>query len=274
LSDRLIRRYLAANRLRERAEWQWARVRGLRDAWINGLWLGMFDRDALARLDELHYETLVERGGGNPYAYSDEQWNRSGLSAWEAAVVDEHLPPGGRVVVTGAGGGREVLALRERGFDAVGYEPHPSLVAAGRAILERCGHPDRLHRSARDLFPEAEGRCDAVVVGWGSYMLMPGRARRVAFLEAARERLVEGGPVLLSFFVRSPEDRSFQRLAATANRIRRLRGREPADVGDALRPNYAHFFTQAELEEELAEAGFEAVAFEARPYGHAVARRL
>jgi hypothetical protein len=274
LSDGLIRGYLASDRLRKRAGAQWARVRGVRDAWIDGLWLGMFDREALARLDELHYETLVAHTGGSPYAYSDERWNRSGLFPWEAAVADEHLPAGGQVVVTGAGGGREVLALCERGLDAVGYEPHPALVTSGRALLDRCGHPDRLHLSARDVFPGEEARCDAVVVGWSSYMLIPGRSRRVAFLKAARERLVEGGPVLLSFFVRPPEDRSFDRLVATANRIRRLRGFEPAEVGDALCPNYAHFFTRAELEEELAEAGFEAVAFEERPYGHAVARRL
>lgn len=274
MSDHLIRRYLAANRLRKAAKQQWARVQGVGDAWIDGFWLGMFDREALARLDELHYGTLVERGGGNPYTYSDENWNTSGLFPWEAAAVDEHLPPGGRVVVTGAGGGREVLALRKRGFDAIGYEPHPGLVATGRAILERCGHADRLHESARDHFPAAADRCDAVVVGWGSYMLIPGRARRLAFLEAARERLAGGGPVLLSFFVRAPEDRSFHRLAATANRVRGLRRLEAAEVGDALRPNYAHFFTRAEIEQELADAGFEVVGFEPRPYGHAVARAV
>jgi hypothetical protein len=239
---------------------------------IDGACLGLFDRDGLAMLDELHYETLVERTRGAAFSYDDETWNTSGLQPWEAAIVDAHFPAGGRVIVTGAGGGREVLALTQRGFDAVGYEPHPGLVRAGSAILAAHGTEGRLRASARDVFPDAEGGADAVLVGWSSYMLIPGRQRRVAFLRAARARLAPGAPILVSFFVRSASERDYHRVAAIANVVRRVRGAELAQVGDTLRPNFVHAFAVDEIREELAAGCFELATFHAEPYGHAVAR--
>jgi hypothetical protein len=238
---------------------------------LDGLWLGLLDREALAALDERHYSSLTERGGGAAFTYSDASYNRRGLQPWEAQAVQAHFPPGGRVVVTGAGGGREVLGLLDLGFDAVGFEPHPDLVRAGAAQLAHGGHPERLHVVARDTYPAGE-RADAVVVGWGSYMLMPSRARRVAFLGAVREHVDAGAPVLVSFFVREPGGRGYAWSARIARALRRGLGRPgEVEVGDALRPNFVHFFTRPELEAELAAAGFALTAFAGRPYGHAVA---
>ncbi len=236
------------------------------NALSNGLWLGVMDRRALDLIDEIYYEGKSR--------YVDEAYNSSGLRDWEREMIDTHFPESGRVVVTAAGGGREVLALLERGYDAVGYEPNEQLVTAGAAFLERRGHEDRLRVVDRDVFPPDAGRCDAVVVGWGSYMLIPGRARRVEFLRAARRRLSDGGPILLSFYVRAPEVRSFLTIARAANFARRLRRLPPVELGDALSPNYTHHFTHDDVASELEEAGFRLVLFEAEPYGHAVARAV
>jgi hypothetical protein len=235
-------------------------------AFFNGLWLGAMDRDTLDLIDEIYYEGKSQ--------YVDEAYNLTGLRDWEAEMIEAHFPDSGRVLVTGAGGGREVLALLERGFDAVGYEPNEQLVTAGAAFLEQRGHDDRLHVVDRDVFPEETGRCDAVVVGWGSYMLIPGRSRRVAFLRGARRCLPEGAPILLSFFARPPEARSFVTISLVANVVRRLRGLPRVDLGDALSPNYTHHFTRDDVASELQEAGFRLVVFEAQPYGHAVARAV
>jgi hypothetical protein len=93
----------------------------------------------------------------------------------------------------------------------------------------------------------------------------------VAFLRSARAALPEGAPLLLSFFTRPPGARYFATLAATANVVRRARRRELAEAGDTIAENFAHRFTRAEVERELALGGFRMVAFAARPYGHAVA---
>jgi hypothetical protein len=266
VSDRLVRAYVNSFRLRKRAF-------AVLNAVIDGLWLGAFSREQLARIDETHYDTLVERNEIATFSYADDHWNTSGLRPWEAAAVEQAFPAGARVVVTGAGGGREVLALLERGYDAIGYEPHPGFVAAGDDLLTRRGHPGRMRAMAREGFPDAEP-FDALLVGWGSYMLTPGRAHRMAFLRGARERMPAGAPALLSFFVRSPDERDYARLTAAANLLRRLRGLELAEIGDALRPNYVHHFTREELAAELAGAGFALSSYDERPYGHAQARTV
>lgn len=264
-ADRVVRRYLRARRRRDRV------VRGLA-AVFDGLWLGVLDRERLHRLDERFYDERVERVDGRAHRYDDDAYNARGLFDWEDAAVTAHLPAGGRIVVTGAGGGREVLALLERGFDATGYEPNRRLADAGADFLSRRGHPDRLRPSERDLFPEDVERCDGVVVGWGSYTLIAGRERRVELLRAARRRLSEGDPVLLSFFAHAERPRYLAVVARVANAVRRMRRREPVEPGDALAGNFTHHFTPAEVADELTAGGFELVDLRLSPYGHAVGR--
>ena len=139
------------------------RMRRRVDALFDGIWLGLLSRDDWSRFDELHYDEKREVVGDDGYRYDQDEWNLSGLHDWEAAAIERDFRPGSRVVVTAAGGGREVLALLERGFDAVGYEPHRGLVRAGTKLLERRGYPQRLFHVDRDAFPAVEG-CDAVVV--------------------------------------------------------------------------------------------------------------
>jgi hypothetical protein len=263
--DPRVRRYLSARRERDRV------VRGLGAA-FDGLWLGLLDREQLHELDEAFYDERIERVDGHARRYDDDAYNARGLFDWEEAAVRGHFPAGARVVVTGAGGGREVLALLEQGFDAVGFEPHRRFAIAGADFLSRRGYHDRLRLSARDVFPDGVESCDGVVVGWGSYMLIAGRRRRVAFLRAARQRLRAGDPILLSFFAHSARPRYFTVVAGIANAVRSVRRREAVEVGDAIGGNFLHCFTRAEIEDELAAGGFELVDFRFSPYGHAVGR--
>jgi hypothetical protein len=261
--DRLLRAYRSA-RLRRRQLWNVA------DGCFDGFWLGLLDRATLDRLDEDFYARGQDIEDGRRFTYRDEQHNLAGLRDWEEAAIDAHFSPGARVVVTGAGGGREVIGLLERGHDAVGFEPNGALVAAGSELLRRLGHGDRLRTCARDEFPADAPPCDAVLVGWGSYMLIAGRPRRLAFLRAARQALPIGAPIVCSFFVRPSGTRYFTTVAATANLIRRVRRAERVELGDSIGLNFTHSFTRREIEQELAEAGFRIVAFAAEPYGHAV----
>jgi hypothetical protein len=262
--ERLAHSYRRASARRDRL---WRVANGCFD----GIWLGLLDGAALARLDERFYADGRDSLDGRTFSYTGSDHNLGGLHDWEAAAIGAHFAPGSRVVVTGAGAGREVIALLERGFDAVGYEPNAALVAAGAALLAERGQPGRLHACERDVFPPDASRCDALVVGWGSYMLIPGRARRLAFLRAARAALPDGAPLLCSFFVRPPGALYFSLVARSANLTRRLRRSEAAELGDALGPNYMHYFTRAEVESELSAGGFEMVAFASEPYGHAIA---
>jgi hypothetical protein len=52
--------------------------------------------------------------------------------------------------------------------------------------------------------------------------------------------------------------------------LRRLRQREKIELGDALEPEYVHYFTQNEIAGELREGGFALQYYGEDPYGHAV----
>ena len=196
---------------------------GALQALFDGIWLGLLGPGDLAAVDDAFYR----RHGGAQATYESAEHNLGGLSDWEARVVDEHFRPGCRVVVTSAGGGREVIALAERGFEVAGFEPNEALVEAGaRLIAERGLESASLQISGRDGFPAGAGPCDAVVVGWGSYIHVQGRARRVALLRAAGERLAPGGPVVISFWQRPEGGRYF-----AVVRKRGLRVTRPARPG-------------------------------------------
>jgi SAM-dependent methyltransferase len=227
-------------------------MRGTRAA-INGVWLGLLSDASLRLLDERYYDDSV--------VYRTDKWNEHGLFDWERDLIDEHFRRCHRIVVLACGGGREVLALLDEGFDATGYEPHPALVRCAHRFLAAHGHESRVHPAPRDEFPQAAGPADGVVVGWGGFSLIHGRARRIALLSEARRRLPPGGPVLLSFFARPSDGRELRMTKAAATSLRRLRGRPPAEVGDTLAPNLVHVFTRTRLAEELRAADFELAAY-------------
>lgn len=233
-------------------------VRGV----VDGIWLGTMTSAQLDTLDATVYDA---RG-----RYTDDVYNGSGLQAWERRVADAYLPRGGRIVVTGAGGGREVLGLLELGYDAVGYECHPGLAAYGARFLAEQGYGDHLHRSSRSAWPSDAGSCDGVVVGWGAYTHMRGRGQRVRFLREARAALRPGGPVLLSFWTVPAWTPYLRAVQVTGSVLRRRRGAAPLDDGDALAGSYVHHFTRAQIEDELSTAGFVPAYFRDVEYGVAV----
>ncbi|MGH8883783.1 MAG: SAM-dependent methyltransferase [Egibacteraceae bacterium] len=247
-----------------RSERWLGRLLRLTKACFDGVWLGLLSRDLLHAVDASYYQRERQ--------YVNEEYNRSGLRGWEQSAVERFFAGGGRIVVTGAGGGREVLALCKLGYDAVGFECDERLVAFGDRLLASEGHPGRLSGTSRDVWPEAAGPCDGVIVGWGSYMLVQGRARRVAFLRGARACLPEGAPILVSFFARNGTSAYLRIVTAIGSALRRALGRDPVELGDALDPNYVHCFTRDEIAAELAEAGFELAFYDTQDYGVAVAR--
>src|SRR5437588_587651 len=100
--DRLVRAALAS------AEVPRLLARGSRGL-LNGVWLGVLSDDRLRALDERYY--------ARSDLYRTSEWNERGLFWWEREAVSEHFPREGTIAVLACGGGREVLALREGGYD-------------------------------------------------------------------------------------------------------------------------------------------------------------
>ena len=224
------------------------------DALWNGFWLGALSVEDFHAIDQAYYST-------NPL-YQNDEHNRRGLMDWEEAALGKYFPAEGTLLATSVGGGREVLALAARGYDVEGYECHPDLARHAQALLERQGCPFTVRLLARDAAPETSTAFDGAIVGWSAYMLMPGQRRRVRFLRGIRRLLKEGDPVLLSFFTRSRDSPRARIIAQVGTLVRRLRGEEPVEVGDDLRPNYTHRFTSAEIAAEMAQAGFKMAFFQ------------
>ncbi len=225
--------------------------------------MGLLDETDLAQATAQYY--------GRIGRYAADEYNSSGLAPWENLAVERHFPPGGRVLVLGAGGGREVVALEQRGFAVSGFECTPTLVESGNGLLQRLGLSARLAFVPANEAPVVRG-FDAALVGWGAYMHIPGRERRIRFLRGIRAALAPGGPLLLSFFARKVTGRSDRWAARLANALRTLRGRgnDRIEMGDRLQGSFDHYFTEDEIREELEASGFRLAHYSEAEYPHAL----
>ncbi|BCM94311.1 hypothetical protein IAD21_06216 [Abditibacteriota bacterium] len=213
-----------------------------------GFCIGLLDhRDFHAIDDALYEESAI---------YRSDEHNGRGLFDWEEKCLSGYFPSTGSLLVIGAGGGREVLALAKRGYDVEGYECNLALVEFANEFLVRQGCKGTVSFLDRDCAPIGQNSYDGAIVGWSAYMLIPGRQRRIAFLRALNGQLKEGSPLLLSFFTRAPNVPYLSEVRDKGARIRRLRHKELVELGDDLGPNYIHRFTREEIERELAEAEF------------------
>jgi hypothetical protein len=249
-------------------------------AWacFTGLWLGILQREGLHAIDEEYY-TRSKRGNsgrtrqpvrsGEPN-YHSEEYNRSGLWGWEQKVLTDYFAGCKRLLLIGAGGGREVLALLRLGYDVDGFESHPDLVPAASELLQAEGYDSAVHLVPRDEAPNTGAIYDGIIVGWGMYMLVQGRERRINLLRQLRVQIRSRGPILISFYYRTTTPRIYKVAALIANLIRRVLRRPPVEVGDWLQPEYVHFFTQDEITSELSEGRFRTIHHSTTEYGHAI----
>jgi len=234
-----------------------------------GFWLGVLTRERMHAIDEEFY-TRTRNRTRQPN-YHDKEYNRRGLWAWEERVLTEHFAECDRLILIGAGGGREVLALLRLGYQIDGFESHPALVAAANSLLQEEGFDTSVGLVQRDESPNTKTTYDGIIVGWGAYMLVQSRRHRITLLKQLRALTHRQCPILLSFYWRSGSpSASYKMSAFLANMIRRTTNREPIDVGDWLAPAYVHFFTRDEIASELSEGGFLLVHYSTAEYGHAV----
>jgi len=231
-----------------------------------GVLLGLLRRDSLQRLTALSYDARA--------LYLDEAYNTSGLYDWERVAIERHFRRGSRLLLGGCGGGRELLALASDGFVVDAFEPNHAYVAQAQRNLDEKQLRGRVLRSAPDAMPdEFAGPYDGVVLGWGMYTHVVGRDRRIALLRALHERLVEGAPLLLSFWVRDASSRRlrWQQGVAATFASASFNPRRPEFGDDMNQQAFVHWFDEAGIGAELREAGFQPVSFKATPFGHVVA---
>ena len=173
---------------------QQARFLILVEALSAGVWLGILSGGQLELVDDAYYVGVRGRKRYTTTDYASDEHNKRGLFGWEERAIDAYFPADGRLALLGAGGGREVLALRRRSFDVSGWECQPVFVDAANRLLVDEGFEPTVAHVPRNTVPDDAGGYDGLIIGWGTYTLIAGRDRRVALLQALRSKVDVGKP--------------------------------------------------------------------------------
>ena len=156
-----------------------------------GVWLGLLNRRALQELTDRYY---TQRNTGAPREdYESRRFNLSGLQVFEETSCEKYFSKCGTILVGAAGGGRELLALSEKGHIVDAFECNPVLLDACRDLLRAEGLSARVVEAKPGQVPEELGIYDGAVCGWGAYMHVAGRESRVEFLRGFRAHLRSWG---------------------------------------------------------------------------------
>lgn len=250
----------------EHADRWFERLLRLTSVLHEGFWL------ACLKPDDLNAITTKRYSESQYFASSDH--NISGLFDWEKAAVERYFRPGSRVLVAGAGGGREVLALCNAGFDAEGFECSLPLIQASQKTLSQLLGVSRVVHCPADAAPEGPRVYEGIIVGWTAYTHIPTNARRILFLQALRRRTLPQSPVLISFLIQSSNGNNDLAIHRAARFFQLFfdRRRDPLELGDHVSfGRYLHFFTHDEIQGELSSSGFRVVHYsEESDFGHLV----
>ena len=214
--------------------------------------------------------------GGNTFA--------QGLFSWELELLAPPFPARGRILIGGAGGGRETIALIERGYQVVAFDQAAGLVRAGAPAVQAAGGT-LLHASYADVVRAASGErtplgdafatpFDAVLLGWGSFSLIVADEERLSILRALRE-LAPNAPVALSFDVPVDPELPGSRVSRARFAVRRLYRRlgAPGYTGERMRyAAWAGILRESSVAEVAAVA--RAAGYEVAKQGSAQGRML
>jgi hypothetical protein len=195
---------------------------------------------------------------------------RTSLFSWEEPWLSTYLPkPPTKILVAGAGSGREVEWLLNCGYQVAAFEPvqKTARLAHRRFSRKEClaysiGRCEDLSRETSDLAQGLGGLApfDAVLLGWGCLTHVTPSGERAALFAALR-RLCPRGPVLASFWMRDTET-SFGagRAHSLGQRLGTWLAGEPsiAEPGDVFvsHAGTGHAFTASEIEQLGRNAGY------------------
>ncbi len=205
------------------------------------------------------------------------------LYEWERALFADLWPRPARLLVGGAGDGREAIALERAGHHVDAFEPVASIARRCRSRLGlgetvACSYEALaeavLDGASNDASAIAARRYDGVVLGWGSFMHVLTARDRERTLRAC-DALCARGPIVASFWLarrKEPRRRSLELGRETGALIGRLRGRTPIDgeLDFATHFGFAHPFTRDEIEAMAAQIGRNATWGGAEGYPHVV----
>ncbi|MFQ5656815.1 MAG: class I SAM-dependent methyltransferase [Candidatus Methylomirabilales bacterium] len=194
-----------------------------------------------------------------------------GLDMQERHLVDQFMSQRGRVLNIGCGAGREALTLAEAGFDVVGIDVAPGMIAEAKRHAETSGIPIQFEVRDATALDYAPSSFDYVWISDTVYSYIPTRQLRVITLRRISDLLTPNGSLFFSveyqgssFLPRVILYDAFRRIAKPIlkNRLHS----EPGDVkvryvspaGSPSKLCYTHLFRDpSEVLEEIMLAGLD-----------------
>jgi SAM-dependent methyltransferase len=226
----------------------------------------------LLRFDELRTAAVEQYRSFNISEFDVD----AGLTLSEDAFYTRFLRKRDRILLAGCGTGRDLIALRQRGYDVAGLEPVPEVVALAQQHLARHGLSAPVHTG---LIQSAElnGFYDAVVFSNGCYSLLQGAALRIATLSRVAAHLTPSGRIIISY--QPANRRSLYGLWLTRAAAVICRSDWTPEPGDMFSPDpfvprlirYQHVFAPAEFSRECDAAGLALLVDEMLGDGHRLA---
>ncbi|MEH2513273.1 tRNA (cmo5U34)-methyltransferase [Nitrobacteraceae bacterium AZCC 1564] len=179
------------------------------------------------------------------------------LHRMTSMLLAERVPPRGRVLVLGAGGGLELKALADdhSGWTFDGVDPSADMLRVAEQIVRPYSARARLHHGYIGVAPEGPFDGAACLL---TFHFVP-RDQRGETLHQIRRRLVPGAPFVVAHisFVQTEPERSrwISRHVAFA-------GADPANAENAMRAIATKLCVLSPEEDEamLCEAGFSDVS--------------
>ena len=206
------------------------------------------------------------------------------LFDWEREWFERDLPPPpARILITGAGWGREAFELCRMGYEVVAFEPAITDAALSSQPQE---WPLSFIRADFEDFVQAQlenqwnilSVCakpfDAVLLGWGSLTHVLSSSKRLRVFQAASAAAPKG-PILGSVWMReSGSDKRIHAVRMAAQEVSRLVGRirgvdpsEPQDFAFSTSFGFGVYLTHAELSEQCSAVN-RSLSFYRQPYAH------
>lgn len=188
----------------------------------------------------------------------DDIYNGS-LDSWELDVLNKYKIDTGRMLILGAGVGREALAIARRGVTVMGMDINYKATQVAQRRARTVGMTARFHQASLFELPYKPRSFDYAIYTSSMYSSIPGKAARQSWLRSLRRPLKGGALIILSFASGYPPPSKGKMLRLWMNAVlRKLPGANRAyQPGDScLAGHFMHEFqTEDELRTELTEAG-------------------
>jgi len=183
-----------------------------------------------------------------------------GLLSWESELLDHYNIRSGRMLVLGAGCGRETIALARRGLAVIGVEINDNAIHAASRMARQTGVQARFHRADFLRLPYKTASFDYLLLSSIMYSAIPGRSLRQVWLWNMLRVLSPGGLAILSFEARHhPRSRLGRLRIRITQTLAGLPGANPAyQPGDNCeqRGHFIHTFEdEGEIRTEFTGAG-------------------